>query len=84
MDFKLLKSKLDEKNVSKIELISLGGDSTVIEKDDELQDNGKYILIKKDTKEIHLLSNEVYKIIIHQKKHVSPQIAVIDLNRNKY
>ena len=55
MDFKLLKSKLDEKNVSKIELISLGGDSTVIEKDDELQDNGKYILIKKDTKEIHLL-----------------------------
>jgi hypothetical protein len=47
MDFKLLKSKLDEKNVSKIELISLGGDSTVIEKDDELQDNGKYILIKR-------------------------------------
>lgn len=84
MNFKLLKSKLNETNVSKIELISSGGDSTVIEKDDGFQDNGEYILIKKNNKEILLLLNEIYKIIIHQKKHVSPQIAVVDLNRNRY
>ena len=81
MNFKLLESKLNEINVSKIELISFGGDSTVIEKDDGFQDKGEYILIKKNNKEILLLLNEIYKIIIHQKKHVSPN-WVINLNRS--
>lgn len=84
MDFNLLKNKLNEENVSKIELISSGGDSTGIGKDDELQDNGEYLVIKKSNEEILLVLDVIYKMVIHHKKHVSAKVGVVDWNRRRY
>ena len=84
MEYELLKSKLNETNVVKIELISSDGDSTFIKKDDKFRYEGDYILIKRGNDEISLSLNEIYKVIVHRKKHVSPKIVGFDSNRGRY
>ena len=86
MEFSDILEKLNEKNVSEITLVTREGDETLISKKDHLETKGEYLLITRNNKEIQLILDDVYKMIVTKKAPTSTKIYSLPRKgmRNRY
>ena len=84
MNLEKILEKLNEKNISKIKLVTREGDETIVSKNDTIEkDEENCISIKRNGKETILNLDDIYKIIQIKKSPVNTTIHSLpkDLKR---